>query len=281
MFSCCSNSQSSSLKQVGETWKSGCKSCVCDKDTMSVECDPIICPIPEPIVCTAEGEVLMNSTLDCCSKQSCGEWCPSSLWDDILSCAKPSLSFLVFYAFQYATRPAARCHQIAAWGSSWPGTPQKPAAARCITVVKIWHTHLNTKPAAFLTISEINRYSILFCHIVPKKVCVFNNTEYTVGIYNLIKFIRIYYCLWYRCWNSATNSTVLLLQPGVEFTKNPCEHCQCTYHQDPITKLNAMQCYTLACDINCPEVRFLFILPEHCCSTCRMWSSVLFLGLHV
>lgn len=194
MFPCCSNSQSSSLEQVGETWKSGCKNCVCDKDTMSVECDPIICPIPEPIVCTAEGEVLMNSTLDCCSKQSCGEWSPSSLWDDLFSCAKPFLLFFLFHAFQYAIRPAARCHQVAAWGSSWPGTPQKPAAARRIAVVKFWHNHLNTKPAAFLTKSEINRYSILFCHIVPKNVCVFNNTEYTVGIYiefNLLGYIIV------------------------------------------------------------------------------------------
>lgn len=47
--------------------------CVCDKDTMGVKCEPIICPLPEPIDCREEGEVMMNSTLDCCSQQSCGE----------------------------------------------------------------------------------------------------------------------------------------------------------------------------------------------------------------
>eukprot|EP00066_Takifugu_rubripes_P016639 XP_011605905.1 PREDICTED: intestinal mucin-like protein [Takifugu rubripes] len=58
-------------KEVGDTWQSGCKKCVCDKDTMGVECEPIICPIPTPVVCNEEGEVLVNQTLDCCNKQIC------------------------------------------------------------------------------------------------------------------------------------------------------------------------------------------------------------------
>lgn len=62
-----------SLEQVGETWTSNCKNCVCDKHTLSVQCEPIICPIPEPIDCTKEGEMLVNNTLDCCSQQSCSE----------------------------------------------------------------------------------------------------------------------------------------------------------------------------------------------------------------
>lgn len=40
---------------------------------MSVKCEPIICPIPEPVACNGEGEVLVNQTLDCCSEKACGE----------------------------------------------------------------------------------------------------------------------------------------------------------------------------------------------------------------
>ncbi|TWW75979.1 Mucin-5AC [Takifugu flavidus] len=63
--------QGDNCDQVGDTWQSGCKKCVCDKDAMGVECEPIICPIPTPVVCNEEGEVLVNQTLDCCNKQIC------------------------------------------------------------------------------------------------------------------------------------------------------------------------------------------------------------------
>lgn len=63
-----------SLKQFGETWQSGCKKCVCDKNTLRVQCVPLNCPIQEkPINCGA-GEVLKNHTVDCCEKLTCGEW---------------------------------------------------------------------------------------------------------------------------------------------------------------------------------------------------------------
>lgn len=40
---------------------------------MSVECQPILCPIPMPVICNEEGEVLVNQTIDCCNEQTCGE----------------------------------------------------------------------------------------------------------------------------------------------------------------------------------------------------------------
>lgn len=63
-----------SLKQPGETWKSGCQQCVCDKDTLGVQCEPITCPTQKPITCTEDGEVLVNRTVDCCHRLTCGEW---------------------------------------------------------------------------------------------------------------------------------------------------------------------------------------------------------------
>nr|XP_029137732.1 intestinal mucin-like protein [Labrus bergylta] len=58
-------------KMPGETWTSGCKTCVCDKDSMSVECDLIPCQtmlIPD---CSEPGYKLVTKTDGCCSQYSC------------------------------------------------------------------------------------------------------------------------------------------------------------------------------------------------------------------
>lgn len=60
------------------------------------------------------------------------------------------------------------------------------------------------------------------------------------------------------------NCTVFLLQPGVEFTKHPCQQCRCTDSQDPSTKLNVIKCSPVPCDKNCPKVCLPVVLPEHC-----------------
>uniref|UniRef100_A0A8P4K2B8 Mucin-2 n=1 Tax=Dicentrarchus labrax TaxID=13489 RepID=A0A8P4K2B8_DICLA len=65
--SCCTGPDGQP-KQLGETWQSGCQQCVCDEDTLSVQCEPLSCPTQEPITCTEEGEVLVNRTVDCCEK---------------------------------------------------------------------------------------------------------------------------------------------------------------------------------------------------------------------
>ncbi|KAF3688741.1 Mucin-5AC [Channa argus] len=68
--SCCTGPDGKP-KKYGETWQSGCQQCVCDKDTFSVQCRPLTCPTQEPVICTKEGEVLVNRTVDCCAKQTC------------------------------------------------------------------------------------------------------------------------------------------------------------------------------------------------------------------
>ena len=68
--SCCTGPDGQH-KNFGETWQSGCKKCVCDKNTLRVQCVPLNCPIQEkPINCGA-GEVLKNHTVDCCEKLTC------------------------------------------------------------------------------------------------------------------------------------------------------------------------------------------------------------------
>ncbi|XP_071344370.1 mucin-2-like [Trachinotus anak] len=68
--SCCTGPDGQP-KELGETWQSDCQQCVCDQDTLSVQCKPLTCPTQEPVICTKEGEVLVNRTVDCCEKLTC------------------------------------------------------------------------------------------------------------------------------------------------------------------------------------------------------------------
>uniref|UniRef100_A0A3P9M1G7 VWFD domain-containing protein n=1 Tax=Oryzias latipes TaxID=8090 RepID=A0A3P9M1G7_ORYLA len=68
--SCCTGPDGQP-KQLGEKWQVGCKQCVCDSNTQSVECRPLACPNQEPIKCTEDGEVLVNRTVDCCERLTC------------------------------------------------------------------------------------------------------------------------------------------------------------------------------------------------------------------
>ncbi|XP_077594648.1 uncharacterized protein LOC144211353 [Stigmatopora nigra] len=68
--SACCTGPDGEPQEVGDSWISGCQMCVCDADTMSVRCEPRVCPTQEPITCK-EGEVLMNQTVDCCQTLTC------------------------------------------------------------------------------------------------------------------------------------------------------------------------------------------------------------------
>ncbi|XP_061678202.1 mucin-5AC-like [Syngnathoides biaculeatus] len=57
-------------KEIGDTWLSGCQQCVCDADTLSVQCEPRMCPTQAPVICK-DGEVLLNQTVDCCQTLTC------------------------------------------------------------------------------------------------------------------------------------------------------------------------------------------------------------------
>ncbi|XP_059209679.1 intestinal mucin-like protein [Centropristis striata] len=58
-------------KQPGDSWTSGCNTCMCDKDSMSIQCEPIKCPTVEIPDCSGPGQQLVNKTDGCCTTQSC------------------------------------------------------------------------------------------------------------------------------------------------------------------------------------------------------------------
>uniref|UniRef100_A0A8C8DHV5 Uncharacterized protein n=1 Tax=Oryzias sinensis TaxID=183150 RepID=A0A8C8DHV5_9TELE len=58
-------------KESGEPWTSGCSSCQCDQDSMSVQCTPLPCPEVQNPDCSQPGQQLTNRTDGCCTAPSC------------------------------------------------------------------------------------------------------------------------------------------------------------------------------------------------------------------
>uniref|UniRef100_UPI0037E7A551 mucin-2-like n=1 Tax=Semicossyphus pulcher TaxID=241346 RepID=UPI0037E7A551 len=58
-------------KMPGETWKSGCDICECDKDSMSVQCQSVPCATVMIPDCSEPGQKLVTKTDGCCSTRSC------------------------------------------------------------------------------------------------------------------------------------------------------------------------------------------------------------------
>lgn len=68
-----------SLLQPGDKWTSNCNNCVCDEDSMSIQCEPIECPEVQSPNCTEDGQELVNKTEGCCPTLTCGQLESSNL----------------------------------------------------------------------------------------------------------------------------------------------------------------------------------------------------------
>uniref|UniRef100_UPI0037E952F8 mucin-2-like n=1 Tax=Semicossyphus pulcher TaxID=241346 RepID=UPI0037E952F8 len=71
-------------KMPGETWKSGCDICECDKDSMSVQCQPVPCATVMIPDCSEPGQKLVTKTDGCCSTHSCE--CDVALFPTPMNC---------------------------------------------------------------------------------------------------------------------------------------------------------------------------------------------------
>ncbi|KAM5138196.1 LOW QUALITY PROTEIN: mucin-5AC-like [Mantella aurantiaca] len=61
-------------KAPAETWTSDCKKCVCEKNSLTVQCEPLTCPTLTPITCEKEGYMPVtqpNPEQPCCMQNEC------------------------------------------------------------------------------------------------------------------------------------------------------------------------------------------------------------------
>ncbi|RXM30044.1 Mucin-5B [Acipenser ruthenus] len=69
---CVSSCGEQRLHNPGETWQSNCQDCVCDRDSMSVQCKPHVCTEESPVTCSKEGqERVTEIDSQCCNKTLC------------------------------------------------------------------------------------------------------------------------------------------------------------------------------------------------------------------
>ncbi|CAL8356582.1 unnamed protein product [Lota lota] len=100
-------------KQLGETWRTGCQTCVCDRDTYSVQCENITCPKQDIVSCDKAGEVLVKrNTADCCNSFECEcdvKLCPMPILNCSLGFVPVMSSFNGTCCPTYTCEPTQNC----------------------------------------------------------------------------------------------------------------------------------------------------------------------------
>ncbi|XP_039604634.1 mucin-5B-like [Polypterus senegalus] len=166
-------------KQPNETWQSNCHQCVCDKESMSIQCKPLQCPLLPVPSCNKDGQVLVTEPMvnnSCCNVSKC----------------ECNINFC-----SHAVKSCEAGYQLVA---------RTPTDGCC---------------------------PVYDC--VPKKVCIFNNTEY---------------------------------QPGATVPSSICEECKCSSEIDADTKLFKIDCNTKKCDKNCHAGFTYQDVVGQCCGRC-------------
>ncbi|XP_055505922.1 mucin-2-like [Leucoraja erinacea] len=257
-------------KQVGETWQSNCQDCSCSKATLSIICKPHKCSVSPPVVCTEQGFVPVverNQSDLCCTETICSKWTFSPFYknrkclkytaDQAASVDKgvqsehfTSLPIDQMFKKELPKRCLfpllhRRCCAIRGYlklensvlmllGYKLP--KRKCNITHCPTVkfdCKVGYT------------PEVHMKDNKCCPTytcVPKKVCVFNDTEY---------------------------------KPGMTVPQNTCKDCKCTDEVDPSTKLHAIACTPVKCDTQCSQGYEYKKQEGQCCGNCTQVSCII------
>uniref|UniRef100_A0A667ZMP2 VWFD domain-containing protein n=1 Tax=Myripristis murdjan TaxID=586833 RepID=A0A667ZMP2_9TELE len=96
---------------------------------------------------------------------------------------------------------------------------------------------------------------------------------YTEDCCERAKCSEVFYIFEVHQWDGF----YILLQPGVDVPKDPCQNCNCGNTKDNITKLNLIVCTPKPCSTDCPQGYEYKISPGQCCGKCVETSCVVVL----
>ncbi|XP_039609077.1 mucin-2-like isoform X2 [Polypterus senegalus] len=91
-------------KEAGDTWESNCNECICNQNSLSIQCKKKTCEDEPPVVCTEAGQTLVSEEDgSCCAKKKCV--CDISLCKPVEHC-KPG------YEETVTTSPTECCPTV-------------------------------------------------------------------------------------------------------------------------------------------------------------------------
>ncbi|MCI4383834.1 hypothetical protein PGIGA_G00031110 [Pangasianodon gigas] len=99
--SCACIGPDGSPKMPNETWQIGCQLCECNGESLSTQCNQVVCPTTMTPTCNKTGEVLINKTDGCCESYKCK--CDQS------QCIKPTMGCPLGFTIEIDTRPGDCC----------------------------------------------------------------------------------------------------------------------------------------------------------------------------
>nr|XP_046199609.1 mucin-2-like [Oncorhynchus gorbuscha] len=225
-------------KQFGETWYSNCQKCMCNADTLSVQCEPVKCPPQDIVTCKKYGEVLVNETVDCCQKNTCvpkpvcvhnnteytlGEfWSPPSDRCVKYECTKTNNQFIVVESKLEC--PVFRPEDCV------PGTEKTDANGCCTTCTLISHCDVKNTT----TYLEVNN-----CRSsVPVEISACGGSCGTSSMYSAEKNTLMHSCSCCQEMSTSERKVEMVCPGGKKITQSYIYIDKCGCHDSECDKKN-------------------------------------------
>nr|XP_043874515.1 intestinal mucin-like protein [Solea senegalensis] len=264
-------------KEVGETWTNNCKECVCDKDTLSVQCEPVQCQI-QPTPNCSEAYQLVNRTVDCCTEELC---VPKDVCVYNMTVYKPGEKIptpetpgpTTTTTQPETTSPPGQTTTTAPSGgqttTTAPSGDNSPIGRTNndnSTIEDKQRQHHQDKQHNS-TIGRTNNHNSTIedkqQHHQDKQTAPSGETTAPSGQTTTSGGQTTTAPSGGQTTTvSPLSTTPFVHKPG------PCQECYCGPNKDPVTGLNMIGCQPVVCNTSCSEGYEYIPDPEKCCGSC-------------